>query len=146
MTLISDENPFTFYMEVTPPPLSGGLEVSGFENRFRTHCSSGFVKSFFLARELQWISKEPGTRWKRLFQVILHRTLLLTRILRSALSLFVHPPTSTRQCYNPKWTHFYPFCSKFNIVWGGRGEVPSFTNITRKVPTLLMSIVEFLAR
>ena len=60
---------------------------------------------------------------------------------------FIPPsPTSTRQCYDPKRTHFHPFCSKFNIVWDGRGEVPSFTNITRKVPTLVMSIVEFLAR
>ena len=146
MTLISDENPFTFYTEVTPPPLPGGLEVTGFENRFRTHCSSGFAKSFFLATKLQWISKEPGTRWERLFKVILHRTLLLTRILWSALDLSVHPPTSTRQCYDPKRTRFHQFCSKFNIDWGGREEVPSFTNITRKVPTLLMSIVEFLAR
>ena len=145
MTLISVENPFTFYTEVTPLPHPRG-HVLGFENRFTTHRSSGFAKSFFLATKLQWISKEPGTRWKRLFQVILHRTLLLTRIIWLALGLSLHPPTSTRQCYDPKRTHFHPFCSKFNIVWSGSGEVPSLTNITRKVPTLLMSIVEFLAR
>ena len=78
--------------------------------------------------------------------LILHRTLLLTRILWSALGLSVHPPTSARQCFDPKRTHFHSFCSKFNVVWGGRGKVHSFTNITRKVPTLLMSIIEFLAR
>ena len=143
MTLISDENPFTFYTEVTPPPLSGGLEVTrGFENRFRTHCSSGFAKSFFLATELQWISTEPGTRWKRLFQVILHRTLLSTRILWSALNSSLHPPLPPDSVMTPNGL----ISTHLNIVWGGRGEVSSFTNITRKVPTLLMSIVEFLAR
>ena len=40
-----------------------------------------------------------------------------------------------------KSTHFHPFCSKFNFVWGGRGGVTSFSNITGKVPTLLTSIV-----
>ena len=33
------------------------------------------------------------------------------------------------------------FASKFNFVWGGRGGVASFSNITGKVPTLLTSIV-----
>ena len=41
-----------------------------------------------------------------------------------------------------KSTHLYPFCSKFNFVWGGRGGVASFSNITGKVPTLLTSIVD----
>ena len=39
-------------ISVTPPPHPGGLDVWGFENRFITHRSSGFVKSFFLATEL----------------------------------------------------------------------------------------------
>ena len=30
---------------------------------------------------------------------------------------------------------------KFNFVWGERGEVATFTNITEKVPTLLTSTV-----
>ena len=34
-----------------------------------------------------------------------------------------------------------PFCAKFNFVLGGREGVASFSNITRKVPTLLTSIV-----
>ena len=33
-------------------------------------------------------------------------------------------------------THFRPFCSKFNTVWGERGEAIRFTIITRKLPTL----------
>ena len=125
MNLISDENPFTFYTEVTPPRLPGGLEVSGFENRFRTHCSSGFAKSFFLATELQWISTEPGTRWKRLFQVILHRTLLSTRILWSALNLSLHPPLPPDSVKTPNGlisTHFAQSLTLFG-VGGGRSPV-----------------------
>ena len=45
------------------------------------------------------------------------------------------------QCYGQKSNHFNPWCSKFNFVWGGWGGVASFTNISRKVPTLLTSIV-----
>ena len=45
------------------------------------------------------------------------------------------------QCYGQKSNHFHPWCSKFNFVWGGWGGVASFTNISRKVPTLLTSIV-----
>ena len=30
---------------------------------------------------------------------------------------------------------------KFNFVWGGTGEVATFTNIAEKVPTLLTSTV-----
>ena len=45
------------------------------------------------------------------------------------------------QCYGQKSNHFHPWRSKFNFVWGGWGGVASFTNISRKVPTLLTSIV-----
>ena len=45
------------------------------------------------------------------------------------------------QCYGQKSNHFHPWCSKFNFVWGGWGGVASFTNFSRKVPTLLTSIV-----
>ena len=47
---------------------------------------------------------------------------------------------SPQQCCNQKSTHFHPFCAKFNFVWGGRGGVASFSNITGKVPTILTSI------
>ena len=50
------------------------------------------------------------------------------------------PPPPPRQCFGQKSTLFYPFCSKFNFVWGGREGVSSFTNITGKVPTLVTSI------
>ena len=58
--------------------------------------------------------------------------------------LWVHPvvaPTSPSNVVAKKSTQFHPFCSKFNFVWGGRGGVASFSNITGKVPTLLTSIV-----
>ena len=51
------------------------------------------------------------------------------------------PPTSPSNVVaKKKSTQFHPFCSKFNFVWGGRGGVASFSNITGKVPTLLTSI------
>ena len=50
-------------------------------------------------------------------------------------------PTSPSNVVAQKSTHFHPFCSKSNFVWGGRGGVASFSNITGKVPTLLTSIV-----
>ena len=31
-------------------------------------------------------------------------------------------------------THLLPFFSKFNTVWGGRGGVIRFTNMTKKIP------------
>ena len=58
--------------------------------------------------------------------------------------LWVHPvipPTSPSNVVTKKSTHFHPFCSKFNFVWGGWEEVTSFSNITGKVPTLLTFIV-----
>ena len=51
------------------------------------------------------------------------------------------PFTSRSNVVAIKSTHFHPFCSKFNFVWGGRGGVASFSNITGKVPTLVTSIV-----
>ena len=50
-------------------------------------------------------------------------------------------PHSPQRGCGQKSTHFQTFCSKFNFVWGGRGEAASFSNITGKVPTLLTSIV-----
>ena len=50
------------------------------------------------------------------------------------------------QCCGQKSTHSHPFCFKFNFVWGGRGGVASFGNITGKVPTLLTSIVALLGK
>ena len=50
------------------------------------------------------------------------------------------PPPPPRQCFVQKSALFYPFCSKFNFVWGGREGVSSFTNITGKAPTLLTYI------
>ena len=82
-----------------------------------------------------------GTVWKRPSKQLLHRTLLLRTIFCSALSSFRRPPTSPSNVVAKKSTHFHPFCSKFNFVWGGRGGVASFSNITGKVPTLLTSIV-----
>ena len=76
---------------------------------------------------------------------LLRRTLLLRTIFCSALGLYRRPPprpsTSPSNVVAEKSTHFHPFCSKFNFVWGGRGGVTSFSNITGKVPTLLTSIV-----
>ena len=72
---------------------------------------------------------------------LLRRTLLLRTIFCSALDLYRRPPTSPSNNVAKKSTHFHPFCSKFNFVWGGRGGVTSFSNITGKVPTLLTSIV-----
>ena len=47
------------------------------------------------------------------------------------------PPTSPSNVVAKKSTQFHPFCSKFNFVWGGRGRVACFSNITGKVQTLL---------
>ena len=78
---------------------------------------------------------------KALLSNLLHRTLLLKTIFCSALGLSCHPPTSPSNVVTKKSTHFHPLCLKFNFVWGGRGEVTSFSNITGKVPTLLTFIV-----
>ena len=69
------------------------------------------------------------------------RTLFLRTIFCSALGSSRRPPTSPSNVVAKKSTHFHPFCSKFNFVWGGREGVASFSNITGKVPTLLTSIV-----
>ena len=47
--------------------------------------------------------------------------------------LWGHPvisPTPPSNVVAKKSTHFHPFCSQFNFVWGGRGGVTSFSNIT----------------
>ena len=72
---------------------------------------------------------------------LLCTTLLLRTIFCSTLGSSRRPPTSPSNVVAKKSTHFHPFCSKFNFVWGGRGGVASFSNITGKVPTLLTSIV-----
>ena len=73
---------------------------------------------------------------------LLCTTLLLRTIFCSALGSSRRPPTSPSNVVAKKSPHFHPFCSKSNFVWGGRGGVASFSNITGKVPTLLTSIVE----
>ena len=52
----------------------------------------------------------------------------------SALGSSRRPPTSPRNVVAKKPAHFHPFCSKFNIVWGGRGGVASFSYISEKGP------------
>ena len=51
------------------------------------------------------------------------------------------PPLPLAMLWPKRSTQFHPFCPKINFVWGGRGGVASFSNITGKVPTLLTSIV-----
>ena len=69
--------------------------------------------------------------------------LLLRTIFSSALGSSRPPPpqTSPSNVVAKKGTQFHPFCSKFNYVWGGRGGVAIFSNLTGEVPTLLNSIV-----
>ena len=50
-------------------------------------------------------------------------------------------PYLPQQFCGQKSTQFHPFCSKFNFVWGGRGGIASFSNITGRVPTFLPCIV-----
>ena len=82
-----------------------------------------------------------GTVWKSPSKQLLLRALLPGTIFCSALGSSSRPPTSPSNVVAKKSTHFHPFCSKSNFVWGGRGGVASFSNITGKVPTLLTSIV-----
>ena len=51
------------------------------------------------------------------------------------------PPAMVHPMLSPKKQSFSTWRSKFNFVWGGWGGVASFVNISRKVPTLLTSIV-----
>ena len=51
------------------------------------------------------------------------------------------PPLPPPSKFVAKKAIIPPICSKFNFVWGGRGGVASFTNITEKVATRLTSIV-----
>lgn len=55
---------------------------------------------------------------------------------------FAFIPSSPQQCCAPKRNYFHPFCSKFNVVWGGGGwgGVATFTNISGRVVTLLTSL------
>ena len=79
---------------------------------------------------------------KALLSNLLHRTLLLATIFCSSVGSSCHPPgTFLSNVVAEKNRHFHPFYSKFNFVWGGRGKVASFSNITGNVPTLLTSIV-----
>ena len=50
-------------------------------------------------------------------------------------------PHSLQQCCGQKKHSFPPIVLKINFVWGGRGGVTSFTNITGNVPTLLTPIL-----
>ena len=71
---------------------------------------------------------------------MLCRTLLLTIIFCSVLGSSRRLPSPPSNVVTKESTHFHPFCAKFNFVWGGRGGVASFSNITGKVPTILTSI------
>ena len=91
-----------------------------------------------LKRGLQWETRELGTVWKSLLHIV---TLLLMTIFWSALDSSHHSPTPSQQCCGQKKHSFPPMVFKINFVWGGRGGVTSFTNITGNVLTLLTSIV-----
>ena len=47
------------------------------------------------------------------------------------------PPLPVAMLWPIKGTHFHPFCSKFSFVWGGRGGIASFSNITGKVQKVI---------
>ena len=55
----------------------------------------------------------------------------LRQYFRSPLGTSRHllPPTPPSNVVAKKSTHFHPYCSQFNFVWGGRGEVANFSNI-----------------
>lgn len=74
--------------------------------------------------------------WKKLFQVIVKNDSAPND---HFVNGFAFIPSSPQQCCAPKRNYFHPFCSKFNIVWGG-GGVASFTNISGQVLTLLTSL------
>ena len=59
----------------------------------------------------------------------------------SAMGSSHHPPIPPQQCCGQTKHSFPPMVLKINFVWGGRGGVTSFTNITGNVLTLLTSIV-----
>lgn len=130
-TLISDENPMylLYGSYASPSPWRPGSVGVG--KPFQNTLLSWICQVVFSCNRATRDFQRTGDTVERLFQVILHRTLLVTRILWWALDLSIHPPTSTRQCYDPKRTHFHPFFLKFNIVWGGRGEVPSLISLGR---------------
>ena len=87
----------------------------------------------------QWRSKDLGTQWKTLPVIV---TLYPNDNFWMGYRGFIPSSfLSSLQCCDPKKTHFYPLCSKFNIVSGGRGKVDCFIYITGKAPTLLTSTV-----
>ena len=106
--------------------------------------STSLLRHFRNEKEATMEDKRTWECVKNPSKLLSRRTLLLTTIFLSALSSYPHPalphsrpPPPPRKVLAPK-----NFCSKFNFVWGGRGGVTRFTNITGKVPTLLTSIVE----
>ena len=105
----------------------------------------GFATRSRVLSRLQWRTKELGTVRKSPSKQLLGRTLLLRTIFLFGFGFIPSFPNFPQQCCGQKSTHSHPFCSKFNFVWGGRGGVSSFSNITGKVPTLLTSIVGLLA-
>ena len=75
--------------------------------------------------------------WNCVKKPVTYSTLLLMTIFLSALGSSHHPPTPSSNVVAKKKHSFPPIVLKINFVWGGRGEVTSFTNITGNVPTLL---------
>ena len=76
---------------------------------------------------LQWRPKELGTVWKTLPS---NFDIGLCSLRQFCDRLWVHPfvPTPLSNVVAKKKTHFHPWCSELNFVWGGRGGVTSFTN------------------
>ena len=76
-----------------------------------------------LCKRLQWRTKELGTVWKSPSKVTAPNDNFLIGF---GFILSSSPPTpySPKQCCGQKSTLFYPFCSKFNFVFGceGRGH------------------------
>ena len=79
---------------------------------------------------------------KKPFHVIVMQDSALHDNFLMGFGFIVFPPNPPSTVVAKNSTHFHPFCSKFNFVWGERGGVTSFTNLSGKVPTLLTSIAE----
>ena len=65
---------------------------------------------------------------------LLRTTLLLRTIICSAFGSSRRtppPPTSRSNVVAIKSTHFHPFCSKFNFVWGGEGSLVLVISLER---------------
>ena len=112
-------------------------------NVFLYFCSERWRKIHFIALN-QFQTMEDKRSWdcvKSPTKQLLRRTLVLMDNFLFNSGFIPSSPTSPSNVVLKKSTHFHPFCSKFNFVWGWRGGVTSFSNITGKVPTLLTSIV-----